>query len=107
MRGKGGTLSGGQVIGDLPCLTRVGFLGSRLGTASRRGGSGVDAGGGPLWPPAAEGCGHLGKKPTCIRGAGVSPESFSFLCSPPKKASYERLSALLILYGRERLLYSV
>src|SRR2546421_9556358 len=65
MRGKGGA-------GDLPCLTRVGFLGSRLGTASRRGGSGVDAGGGPLWPPAAEGCVHLGKKPTreSCRGLG-------------------------------------
>src|SRR6266567_3821032 len=51
-------------------LTRLGFLGSRLGTASRRGGSGVDAGSGPLWPPAAEGCVHLGKKPTCVRPPG-------------------------------------
>jgi fatty acid amide hydrolase len=54
-RSPGGS-SGGQAAiiaaGGSP-LTREGFLGSRLGTASRRGG--------PLWPPAAEGCVHLGK----------------------------------------------
>jgi uncharacterized membrane protein/1-acyl-sn-glycerol-3-phosphate acyltransferase len=39
-------------------------FGKPLGTASRRGGRGRDAGGGPLWPPAAEGSAHLEKKPT-------------------------------------------
>src|SRR5438270_10233858 len=67
-----------------PCLlTRVGFLGSRLGTASRRGGSGVDAEGGPLWPPAAEVCVHLGKKPTRER---TLPGAGNPLAFPPPTA---------------------
>src|SRR5947209_9127857 len=34
--------------------------------------------GGPLWPPAAEGCVHLGKKPTRERVRGCPPKILFF-----------------------------